>query len=54
MISPLTHTLVLVRLGMGVQSFPVPPSASVLALILTSLIFFVISKQFHEINKRRE
>lgn len=54
LISPLTHTLILVRLGMGVQSYPIPPSASVLALILTSLIFYVISKQFHEINKRRE
>ncbi len=52
--SPLTHTLILIRYGLGISTFPISPVISVFALILTSLLFFMISRQFHEINKKRE
>ncbi|TFF91758.1 ABC transporter permease [Candidatus Thorarchaeota archaeon] len=52
--SPLTHTLILIRLGLGISTYPIHPAVSVIALLVTSLLFFVVSKQFHEINKRRE
>jgi ABC-2 type transport system permease protein len=53
-LSPLTHTLVLVRRGLGVESFSIPLEASVIALIITSLLFLYLSFKFHEINKKRE
>jgi ABC-2 type transport system permease protein len=52
--SPLTHTLILIRQGLGIAAYPVAPVISVAALLLTSLLFFFVSRQFHEINKRRE
>lgn len=52
--SPLTHTLILIRLGLGIATYPIAPAVSVAALLLTSLLFFAVSKQFHEANKRRE
>jgi ABC-2 type transport system permease protein len=52
--SPLTHTLILIRLGLGISSYPISPFVSVFALLLTSMIFLLVSRQFHEINKRRE
>ncbi|TXT57537.1 MAG: conserved membrane protein of unknown function [Candidatus Thorarchaeota archaeon] len=54
LLSPLTHTLILIRLGLGLASYPISPVISVIALILTSLLFFLVSRQFHEINKKRE
>jgi len=54
LLSPLTHTLILIRQGMGNETFLFPTELSVLALILTSVVFLYISKQFHEINKKRE
>ncbi|TFG13129.1 ABC transporter permease [Candidatus Thorarchaeota archaeon] len=54
LLSPLTHTLILIRQGMGNETFLFPTEVSVLALILTSVVFLFISKQFHEINKKRE
>ncbi|MGY5853880.1 MAG: ABC transporter permease [Candidatus Thorarchaeota archaeon] len=54
MFSPLTHTLILIRLGLGISTFPISPLISVFALLLTSLIFLIVSRQFHEIIKRRE
>jgi ABC-2 type transport system permease protein len=52
--SPLTHTLILIRLGLGISTYPISPIVSVFGLLLTSLIFFIVSRQFLEINKRRE
>ncbi|MBN2230022.1 MAG: ABC transporter permease [Candidatus Thorarchaeota archaeon] len=52
--SPLTHTLILIRLGLGISTYPVDPIISVVVLLFTTFIFFMISRQFHEINKRRE
>lgn len=53
-ISPLTHTLILIRQGMGVETLAFPMEGSVLILIVTSMIFLYVSKRFHEINRRRE
>ncbi len=53
-ISPLTHTLILIRQGMGVETNTLPMEASIFALLVTSVIFLYVSKQFHEINRKRE
>ena len=53
-LSPLTHTLVLVRRGLGVESFDIPLEVSVIALLATSLLFLYLSFKFHEIIKKRE
>ena len=53
-LSPLTHTLVLVRTGLGVESFSIPLEASAVALVVTSLLFLYLSFKFHEIIKKRE
>ncbi len=52
--SPLTHTLILIRCGFGISTYPIPPPVSVCALLLSGLVFLLVSRQFHEINKRRE
>ena len=52
--SPLTHTLVLIQNGLGIESYGISPIISTIALILTGLLFLYVSYQFHEINKRRE
>ena len=54
LISPLTHTLILIRQGMGVETYSFPMEISVLLLIVTSMIFLYVSKRFHEISRRRE
>ncbi len=53
-LSPLTHTLVLVRRGLGVESFNIPLEASIIALVVTSLLFLYLSFKFHESIKKRE
>jgi ABC-2 type transport system permease protein len=52
--SPLTHTLILIRLGLGISTYSIHPALSVAGLIFTSVLFFAVSKKFHEVNKRRE
>ena len=52
--SPLTHTLLLIRKGMGGESFVFTPHVSIIVLALTSLLFLYVSFQFHKINKKRE
>ncbi|MDF1541137.1 MAG: ABC transporter permease [Candidatus Thorarchaeota archaeon] len=54
LVSPLTHTLILIRMGLGVSSYPIAPAVSVVVLLITSMMFLIVSIKFHEINKRRE
>jgi ABC-2 type transport system permease protein len=53
-LSPLTHTLVLIRRGLGVESFNIPLEMNVIALVATSLLFLYLSFKFHESIKKRE
>jgi len=53
-LSPLTHTLILVRGGLGVESFSIPLGASIIALFVTGLLFLYLSLKFHEIIRKRE
>jgi ABC-2 type transport system permease protein len=52
--SPLTHTLILIRTGLNLESFSIALGISALALILVSLAFLYVSFWFHEITKKRE
>ena len=52
--SPLTHTLLLIREGLGCEALAFAPQISIIVLVLTSILFLGVSFQFHEINKKRE